>query len=298
MPVPHHGEGEAEQRVLRGFRLAVELSIAILAIESVGAYLSHSLSLTVDAVHNVPDVIAFAVSWTALRSTQEGSTDQFTFGKHRLEIFAGILNGSIVLVAGVVFGYEASVSLISGSSFAGPVDAVWLLVAAVPTLILRSVNLQVLRNTPRRVRDLNFASVIVHLASDIAITAALLIAGVVLLVNPVYAWVDPLAALVIAGILVYESVPLLREGWGVLMERTPKHLSLDRIRETVLGVPGVSGVHDVHVWSVCSTLVVMTAHVGVTDMSLKESMSVLQKLRARMEEEFGIVHSTFEIEAP
>ena len=297
MPVLPHGEGEAEQRVLRGLRLAVELSAVILAIEAVGALFSHSLSLTVDAIHNIPDILAFGISWAALQGAKRGSTTEFTFGKHRLEVFAGLFNGLLVLATGAVFGYEALASLLHSVSFAGPVNPFWLLVAAFPTLALRVVNLSVLGRLPGRIRDLNLRSVLVHLAADVAITAALLFAGLVILVRPADGWADSAAALAIAGILVYESVPLLRGGWEVLTERTPKGISLDDVTQTALSIPGVTEVHDIHVWAVCSTLVCMTAHVGVREMSLREGMSVVQRLRERMERDFGIVHATFEIEA-
>ncbi len=297
MPELHHGEGEAEQRVLRGLRLGVGLSAVILALEAVGAYFSHSLSLTVDAVHNVPDLLAFGISWFALRETRAGSTSEFTFGKHRLEVFAGLFNGLLILAVGLVFGYEALDALLRAVPFAGPVDAVWLLAAAVPTLLLRAVNLRVLGRLPGRVRDLNLRSVIVHLASDVAITVALLAAGVTLLLRPALVWTDALAAIAIAAILVYESLPLLRGGWEVLTERTPHGLSVASITEAAQSERGVTGVHDVHVWAVCDTLVCLTAHVGVEEMTMAEGMDVIRRLRERMEREFGIVHATFEIEA-
>jgi cobalt-zinc-cadmium efflux system protein len=298
MHVHGHGEGEAEEKVLWGLQVAVELSVAILVLEAVGAFLSRSLSLTVDAIHNVPDILAFVISLSALRAAARGTSGAFTFGTHRMEIFAGLLNAAIVLGSGLAFGLVAFSGLRSGSSFAGPVDAAWLLVAAVPTLVLRTVNVTVLRRTPGRVRDLNLASVLVHLASDVAITGALLVDGVVLLLRPGLGGVDDIAALVIAGILVYESLPLFREGWGVLTERTPRGLSVDAIAKVALEVPGVNQVHDVHVWSVCSTLVCLTAYVEVPDMPLRTSLAVVQQLREKMEKEFGILHATFEVECP
>ncbi len=296
MPELHHGEGEAEQRVLRGLRLAVELSIVILGVEIVGAYFSRSLALTVDAVHNIPDLFAFTLSWAAVRAASKGPTARFTFGTHRVETFAGIANAALVLAAGVAFAYLASSSLLAGAPLGGTVDPYWILAAAIPTLVLRAVNLSFLRRIPGRVRDLNLTSVIVHLASDLAITGALLFAGVVLLTEPAAWWADPIAALGIAGILVFESLPLFREGWDILTERTPRHLSLEKITQRALAIDEVRKIHDVHVWAVCSALICMTAHVEVPNMTLRESMGVVARLRERMEQEFGIFHSTFEVE--
>jgi cobalt-zinc-cadmium efflux system protein len=296
MPEVGHGEAEAETRVLRGLRLALELSLVILVLEAIGAVLSRSLSLTIDAVHNLPDLLAFGVSWTALRACQTGVTGKYTFGTHRFEVFAGLLNAVLILGTGAAFGLEALNSLLRGGTFAGPVDALWLLVVAVPVLALRAINLSVLGRIPRRARDLNLASVVLHLASDLAITGAILSAGVILLLRPSYAWVDAGAALVIAGVLLYESLPLFREAWEVLTERTPRNLSTDEIIRSALEVPGVSEVHDLHVWAVCPTLVCMTAHVQLQEMSLRECARVVSELRDRMELKFGILHSVFEVE--
>ena len=298
MPIPAHGEGEAQRSVLRGLRIAVELCLAVLIIEAFGAFFSRSLALTVDTVHNIPDLLAFAISYTALEATREGSSDEHTFGPHRLEVFAGILNGAVVLGAGAVFGYAAFSSLVTGSSFAGPVDPVWLLAAALPTLGLRAVSFRVFGTMPGRVRDLNLRSVIIHLASDIAITAVLVGAALALILRPNLAWIDPVAALVVAAILVYEAIPLLAEGWAVLNERVPRGISIEAISTEALGVPGVREIHDVHVWSVCSSLVCMTAHVQVDDMSVTQSMALVDQLRDRMETRFGILHTTFEVEGP
>lgn len=297
MPLHEHGEGEAELRVVQGLRLALELSVVILVLESVGAYFSRSLSLTVDAVHNVPDIVAFALSWMAVRSAAEGATPDYTFGAHRRETFAALANAGLVMGAGVFFGFEALSNLRTGGSFAGAVDPVWLVAVALPTLLLRAVNLSVLRRSPARIRDLNLSSVLVHMASDVAITVTILVSGVVLFARPGLSWADPAAALAIAGVLVYESIPLLRGGFDILAERTPRGLSVDAITRAALEVPGVSEVHDVHVWAVCSSLVCLTAHVNVRVLTLGEAAEIVARLRHRMEGDFGIVHSTFEVEA-
>jgi cobalt-zinc-cadmium efflux system protein len=297
MTQPIHGEGEAEVRVLRGLRLAVELSVVILVIEAAGAYLSHSLALTADAVHNLPDLLAFAVSWASIRMTERGVTLESTYGGHRLEVFASLLNAGLILGTGVGFGYAGTSALLSKAPFAGPIDAVWLLAAVVPTLGLRFVNFWVLSRIPGRVRDLNLRSVVLHLATDVVIAATLLAAGVLLLLRPGVAWVDSAAAVVVAAVLGLESLPLFRDAWDVLGERIPRGLSMGKVIETALAVPGVAEVHDVHVWSLCPTLICMTAHVTVRNMSVQEWGDVAATLRERMESEFGILHAVFEVES-
>lgn len=296
MPVPLHGEREAETRVLRAFRLSLEVTAAVLVIEAAGAVLSRSLSVTVDAVHNIPDLLAFATSWAAVRATRRGAWGELTFGAHRFEVFAGLLNAALVLGTGLAFAYPAGLGLWRGTTFDGPVDPIWILVAAAPTLGLRALNLTVLGRIPRRARDLNVLSVLIHVASDLVITLALISAGVLLLWNPALAWVDSGVALLIAAILVYESLPLFRGGWDVLTERIPRNLSMADIERATLEARHVLGVHDLHVWAVCPTLVCMTAHVRVEEMSVRDGMEVVEQLRNRMADEFGILHSVFELE--
>lgn len=296
MPTPAHGESEAEHRVLQGLRFALLASIAVLLLEGAGAYLSRSLSVTLDAVHNIPDIIAFAVSFAVLKATEGGADERYTFGAHRLEVFAGLLNGVIVLATGIGFGFTALTDLFRGPAPAGSVDGLWVLAIALPTLALRGSNLVALRRIPNRARDLNFSSVVLHLASDLLITAALLFAGAILFLRPSATWVDPSAAVMIAGVLIYECLPLFRDAWEVLTEATPRNLSIEAITRATLETPRVADVHDIHVWAVCPTLVCMTAHVRVEEMSVRDGMDVVKALRDRMEKEFGILHSVFQVE--
>lgn len=297
MPELVHGESEAEPRILAGLRWAVVLSAVILAVEAVGAFLSRSLSLTADAAHNVPDLVAFAISWIALKGTETGRSHQYTFGTHRHEVFAGLLNAGLIVAVGASFAATGLLALRSGAAFAGPVDPVWILVAVLPTLALRAANLALLGRIPARARDLNLRSVIVHLATDLAITVALLTAGVSLLLLPAARWADPAAAAVVGAILVAESVPLFRAGWEVLAERIPGNLSVGEVSAAALSVESVAEIHDIHIWAVCPTLVCLSAHVRVGEMSVRDSMSVVAKLRGTMEDRFGIVHAVFEVEA-
>jgi len=296
MPILAHGESEAERSVLNGLVWAVRLSTLVLVAESLGAYFSHSLALTVDAVHSIPDVIAFAISWGSLAIARRGTTPEHTFGLHRSEVLATLINGVLVLGTGIVFGYEALRELLARALFAGSVDPLWMLLAAAPTLLLRSTAAAILGRVPRRVRDLNLKSVILHLWSDVAITSAILVAGAILFLLPNEAWVDSAAALAIGGVLVWESLPLFRGSWTSLAEGIPSHLSVEMITQAARTIPEVEDLHDIHVWSVCANLICMTAHVRVSNVSVRESMEVLERLRRKMADQFGIVHAVFETE--
>jgi len=296
MGEPPHGESETSGRILRGLGVALGLSVAVLAIEVAGAYLSRSLSVTVDAVHSVPDVFAFAISYLSLVAAGHGPTEEHTFGSHRLEVFAAILNAFVILAAGVIFVYPALLEFLRQTSLLGPVDPAWILFAAVPTLLLRAFAAAYLGRIPRAARDLNVRSVLVHLATDVAITVALLVDALLLLLWPGHLGIDAAVALVISAILIYESIPIFRGGWDILNERTPRGISMPALIGALETTPHVREVHDVHVWSVCPTLVCMTAHVDVDEMPMSDSATVRAELRRRVERQFGIVHAVFELE--
>lgn len=291
-----HGESEASQRILRGLGVALVLAIVVLGFEAIGAVLSRSLAVTVDAVHDIPDIFAFTISYLALAGTARGRTDAHTFGSHRLEVFAAILNAFIILAAGVLFAYPAILELVNRASLLGPIDPVWILFAAVPTLALRSASAVYLGRIPRAARDLNVRSVLVHLGTDIAITGALIVDAGLLVLSPGAVWIDGAVTLVVAAILIYESIPIFQGGWEVLTERVPRGVSLPAVTESILTAPRVRGVHDVHIWAVCPTLVCMTAHVRVENMPMDEASEVTAELRGRVERAFGIVHAVFELE--
>src|SRR5579859_4565759 len=179
-----HGEGEGSRLIERGLVVALLLSAAVLVVEGVGAFLSRSLALTVDAVHNVPDLLAFAVSYVSVVAIAKGGTDAHTFGSHRLEVFAAILNAFIILAAGVLFAYPAAVGLVRGELTFGSIDPTFLLLAALPTLVLRGAAAFVLGRVPRAARELNVRSVMIHLGTDLVIAAALIGDAVVITFAP------------------------------------------------------------------------------------------------------------------
>jgi cobalt-zinc-cadmium efflux system protein len=271
--------------------------VVVLGVEAVGALLSRSLALTIDAAHDVPDIFAFTASYLALTAIARGSSREHTFGSHRFEVFAAILNAFVILAAGLLFAYPAAVGLTNGTTPFGPIDPIWILFAAVPTLALRSISAAYLGRIPRATRDLNVRSVIVHLWTDIAITATLIVDAIILLRFPASVQVDSVSALVVAAILVVESVPIFRGAWDVLTERVPRGLSLTALTESIKSDPRVREVHDLHVWAVCPTFVCMTVHVRVEATTLADCANLTSNLRHEIEQSFGIAHSVFELEA-
>jgi cobalt-zinc-cadmium efflux system protein len=293
----HHGEGEAEESVLKGLRWAIALAGVALVIEGIGAYFSRSLSLTVDAVHNVPDIIAYGASLGALMLASRGADSSHTYGMHRTEVMAALLNAALVIGTAMVFGAGAIMALLNGgNSPFGTIDPIWLVFAAVPTLALRGFAAIQIGRIPTRVRDINLRSVLFHLASDIVIVAFILAVGITLLIRPSLVWVDPVATIGIAAILLVEAIPIIRDSWDSFTERMPKHISMDEVVRVAAQVPYVEEIHDVHIWSVCSSLICMTAHVRITNVTVEESMYILAALRERMTKDFGIVHAVFEVE--
>ncbi|MCI4351360.1 MAG: cation diffusion facilitator family transporter [Thermoplasmata archaeon] len=297
MPIMPHGESEGATGVARRLKINLLLAGVVLVFESAGAWQGRSLSLFLDALHNVPDLLAFAAASFAVSATLRGVSSEYTYGLHRTEVLAGFANASLIGALGIGFAVAAAASWYSGAHpLGGSPSSVWILAVAVPTVVLRLGAVFTLRANPSTARDINLRSVRRHVWSDIAITSAVVLVGLVLTFRPALSWVDVAASLGLGLVLTAQSVPLFRDSYRLITDRMPEGISVERVRATALAVPGVQDVHDVHVWAICSNFTSLTAHVLLADVSVRESMGVITELRRRMADELRVDHAVFEVE--
>ena len=298
MPILPHGESEGAWGVARRLKVNLLLAGVVLVVEAIGAWQGRSLALWLDALHNIPDLLAFAAASLAVSATLRGVSEQYTYGLHRTEVLAGFANAAVITGLGVGFAVAAGLSLLNGAlPLGGPPGAFWVLAVAVPTTIVRLIAAWVLRPGPAVAKDVNLRGVFRHVTSDLVVTGTVVVVGLLLVLRPSLTWVDAGASLLLGGFLVALSAPLFRDSYRLLTDKMPQGLSVDRVRATALRVPGVRDLHDVHVWAICSNFTSLTAHVLLADVSVRESMVVITELRRRMAEELGIDHAVFEVEA-
>jgi len=284
----HRHEGEAAQGKSPRWRLALTLSLAAayMVAEVAGGLLSNSLALLADATHMLSDVAALSLSLFALWFARRPASSKRTFGYHRVEILATLANAATLVVTAVFIFIEA------WRRFPSPpaVDGRLMTAIAVGGLVVNLVMLAILHGG--RESSLNLRGAWLHVLTDTLGSVQAIAAGV-LLVAFGWRWVDPLASLLISLLVLYSGWGLLREATAILMESVPAHIALEDVRRAILAVPGVAGLHDLHVWTITTGFVALSAHVTVTAV---DPAAVLGEVRHVLRDAFGIAHSTIQVE--
>jgi cobalt-zinc-cadmium efflux system protein len=266
--------------------LALALSAVYLVAEIAGGLLANSLALLADAGHMLTDVAALGLSLFAIWAAQRPATPRRTYGFHRMEILAALVNGATLIAIAVLIFAEAYRRWASPPQVRGGL----MLAVACGGLAVNLASLLILRGG--REESLNVRGAWLHVATDTLGSVQAIAAGIVISTLG-WNWADPLASVLIGLLVIVSSWALLRESVEVLMEGVPAHLQLDEVAEVVAGVPGVTAVHDLHVWTITSGFVALSAHV-VVDPECPED--VLWRIRSAIHDRFGIQHSTIQVE--
>ena len=270
--------------------LAVVLGVAILALAAdvVAAWLSGSLALVADAAHRVTDVVGVSIAFGAATIAARPATHNRSFGYARAEVIAACVNAGLLVALGVFIGYEAITRLLAPETpEPGP-----MFVAAVIGLIGSGTAAWILRS-----EHSGFAArgAFLDVLGD-AIGSLAAIGAAVLVVLTRWAYADSIASLAVVCLVVPRAVLLLRDAITVLMEATPPGLSLPAVRECILRVPGVIGVHDLHAWQITAGLPMLTAHVIAAEDA--DYHQILQQVDRALEDDFDLAHSTIQVEHP
>ena len=283
-----HERRAAASENRRRLLLVLGLSALTLLAEAFGGLWTGSLALLADAGHMLSDVSALSLSVLALSLAQRPRGPQQTYGHHRTEILAALANG--ILLAGV----SISILVESVERLGRPTPILAGPMLAIASLGL-TVNLAALGMLwSGRSHDLNVRGAWLHVAGDAlgslgAITAAALVLAFG------WTWADPLASLLISGLVLWSAWALLREAVGVLMEWAPPHLDVPEIERAIRGLTGVSAVHDLHVWTIASGMVALSGHVVSSEDG--EPRKLLQEVSDLLHDRFEISHSTIQIES-
>lgn len=274
-------------------RLAVALSIAatVFVMELLGAWFTGSIALLADAGHVFTDMFGVGFALVAATMAQRPPSYRRTFGWQRLEVIAAAVNALLLIGVGVYVGIEAVRRLIDPQ----PVEAGLMLVVAGLGMAANFVSLRIL--TAGKDESINVRGAYLEVLGDLLGSAAVVAAAVVI-VTTGWERADPIASLVVAGLILPRSMRLLRDALRILMEAAPEDLDVADVREHLTGVPGVVDVHDVHVWTITSGVPALTAHVVVDRATLDACgpASMLDQLQACARKCFEIEHTTFQVE--
>jgi cobalt-zinc-cadmium efflux system protein len=284
-----HDARRAEDRSRLRLVLLVTLSVAV--VELVGAFLSGSLALFADAGHMFTDTAAIVVALSASYVATLPASSRRTFGYHRAEILAALINAVVLLCVCTYLAYAGVARLVEPVD----VDAAQMLAFAAVGLAANLVSIALLAT--RRAQSLNMRGAFLEVLGDAFGSAAAIVAGLVI-VTTGYARADSLASLVIAVLILPRAWSLLRDCVGVLLEAAPPGVDVDVVRQHLIGAAGVTDVHDLHAWQITSGMPALSAHVTVTDEALERRGvgEILDELGECVASHFGIDHATFQVE--
>ncbi|HET7653500.1 MAG TPA: cation diffusion facilitator family transporter [Acidimicrobiales bacterium] len=280
---------ERQQRVLT---IVLAINAVFLVVEVVGGVVFGSLALLADAAHLLSDVAGLAIALAAHRLLTRPASTRHSFGLQRAEVLGAQANG-VILVATSGWIVVAAVRRL-GDTSSHHVDGGGMLVVALLGLVANVIGALALARVEHG--SLNLHGAVVHLAADAVGSIAAVLAGVAVVVAGA-TWVDPVASIVIALLVVGAAWGLLRDATRILLEGTPKALDPDDVRSALARADGVVDVHHLHVWSLASDTPALSAHVVLDgEPSLHDAQERGDRLRTLLADRFGIAHATLELE--
>ena len=243
-----------------------------------------------DSGHVLTDVLAVGVGILTLRLGRKPHTARRTFGYHRAEIFAALVNGSVLIGAAFLIIFEAYLRLRQPPTVQGP------LVLAIASIgLLGNITNAGLLSRSRRT-NLNVKGVFLHTVGDVLSSLAVIVSSLIVIFTG-YQGVDPLVAAIIGVLIMRSAYLLVRDSTNILLEATPRQMQLETIAKAIRSVEGVKGVHDLHVWTITSGLYALSGHITVDTDSISQGSTIVEKIEAKLKESFGIEHVTLQIEA-
>ena len=270
----------------RAFAIGIAANLAYLGGEAVAGFFSGSLALLADAGHNLGDVLGLALSWGAAVLGRRQPSGRFTYGLRSSSILAALANAIILLVVTGGIAWEAiwrighPVQVASGIIVA--VAAIGIFVNGGTALLFSSGT-----------GDLNVKSAFLHLAADALVTAGVVAAGIVIWVTG-WLWLDPLVSLVVSVVIVFGTWGLLKSAIGLALDAVPEGLDIAAVRAHLLALPGVSGLHDLHIWGMSTTETALTCHLIMP--AGHPGDAALNEMAQQLHNRFGIQHATIQIE--
>jgi cobalt-zinc-cadmium efflux system protein len=268
--------------------VAVGITATFFVIELVGGILTNSLALQTDAFHMLTDVVALAYALLAVRLAQRPVSLRRTYGYYRVEILSAFLNG-ILLWAVVIFVFYEAIQRIQ---YPPDVQSLNMLIIAVLGLVANGLVAATLSRS--RNASLNLKGAFLHVIADALGSVGAISAGIIMFFTGWYQ-ADPIASIMIGVLVFYSSGKLVRDSVNVLLEGVPSHIDVSAVERRILGMKGVKNIHDLHVWSIADTkMCCMSSHVVVEDDT--NGKDLVTKLIHILKEEFGIDHTTFQLE--
>jgi len=274
---------------MRRVVIALVLTGIFMVVEVIGGILSGSLALLADAGHMLTDTMALALAAVAFHVSKRPADTTLTYGYQRFQILAAFVNGlSLLLIVGWIF-YEAVNRFIAPQEVMGET----MLIVAVAGLVVNIISFTVLHGGDKE--NLNIRGAALHVAGDLLGSVAAIVAAVIIIYTG-WMQIDPILSIAVAILILKSAWVLVKRSAHVLLEGAPEWLDIDVMREHLIEkIPEVASIHHVHVWGLTPQDLMLTMHVCVSTQP-KNPTDIIRRVKAQLREEYGIGHSTIEIE--
>jgi cobalt-zinc-cadmium efflux system protein len=263
-------------------------TLAYVAVTLIAGLRAHSLALLSEAGHNASDFLALLLSFAAVYFQSRPADPTRTFGYQRAGVLAAFINAGTLILISLWIGFEA----IHRLSAPVTVQPRLMMIVAAAGVVMNGVIAALLWGVAR---DVNMRSAFLHMAGDTLSTAAVIAGGAGILYTG-QNWIDPVLSILIAALILWSSIGIVRETLNILLEGTPRGVSLSEIRSGMEEIDGVLDVHDLHVWSLGSQSRALACHVTIADIPPSESNCILVNLNHVLKEHFHISHTTIQFE--
>ena len=284
----HAGHSHTPQNFGRAFAWGIGLNLTYVIVEVIVGLAIGSLGLVADAGHNASDVLSLILAWAAARLSQRPPSERFTYGLKRSPIVASLFNALLLFGAmGIVF-WEAIQRLQNPEPISGAA-IIWV------TLVGLIVNFGTAYLFVKGRDDLNIRGAFLHMLADGLVTLGVLLAGVLIIFTGAN-WLDPVISLVIVGVVLWSTWGLFRDTLRLSLDAVPDGINPEAVRDYLHSLPGVTDVHDLHIWAMSTTETAMTAHVIIPGHN-GDSNPFIQQACSGLHDEFEIVHTTLQIES-
>jgi len=280
--------GPGANRTQSVLRFSLLATLAYVVVTFVAGLRAHSLALLSESGHNASDFLALLLSFAAVYFQTRPADDSKTFGYQRAGVLAAFVNAATLIIISIWIGVEAVHRL----SVPVTVQPRLMMIVAAAGVLMNGIIAALLWGVAR---DVNMRSAFLHMAGDTVSTAAVIAGGAGILLTG-HNWIDPALSLLIAALILWSSIGIVRETLNILLEGTPRDCSLTDIRSRMEAVEGVVNVHDLHVWSLGSQSSALACHVTIADIPPSESACILVKLNHVLREHFHISHTTVQFE--
>ncbi len=280
----HHGDPATQGRA---FIVAIALNSAFVAVEFGYGYAANSTALMADAGHNLSDILGLVLAWAAVVVGRRAPNERFTYGLRSTSILAALANAMLLLVACGAIGWEAV------QRFAQPpaVSSVTVMVVAGIGIVVNGVSAWMFMKGSAS--DLNIRGAYLHMAADAAVSLGVVVAGLVMLFTGWY-WLDPLVSLAIVAVIVFGTWGLLRESMHLALNAVPPHIDLAAVAAYLRELPGVTDIHDLHIWGMSTTESALTVHLVMP--AGYPGDEVIDGITQALGKRFAVHHCTLQVE--